>query len=205
MARPSVPTRRADILLAARDVFNARGFAGTRMDDIAKASGISKAALYLQFDGKEALFQALVGELIETMLPQAAPAEFGDMPAEAILRQFIGFMAARLTEPGMAFVPRVIIGEGANFPDLARFYHEHVISHGMGIVERIVEHGIARGEFDCADVPQASRTVIGGVLIAAIWKITFEPIGAEPIEPAAMAQAHADTVLNGLLRRNSAS
>lgn len=205
MPRPSVPTRRADILLAARDVFNVRGFAGTRMDDIAKASGISKAALYLQFDGKEALFQALVAELIETMLPQAAPAEFGDMPAEAILRQLITFMAARLTEPGMAFVPRVIIGEGANFPDLARFYHEHVISRGMGIVERIVNHGIARGEFTCADVPQASRTVIGGVLIAAIWKTTFEPIGAEPIEPAAMAQAHADTVLNGLLRRNSAS
>lgn len=205
MPRPSVPTRRADILLASRDVFNARGFAGTRMDDIAKASGISKAALYLHFDGKDALFQALVAELIETMLPQAAPAEFGDMPAEAILRQFITFMAARLTEPGMAFVPRVIIGEGANFPDLARFYHEHVLSRGMGIVERIVEHGIARGEFDCADVPQACRTVIGGVLIAAIWKVTFEPIGAERIEPAAMAQAHADTVLNGLLRRNSAA
>ncbi|MBA4161489.1 MAG: TetR family transcriptional regulator [Novosphingobium sp.] len=204
MPRPSVPTRRADILRAARDVFNARGFAGTRMDDIARASGISKAALYLQFDGKEALFQALVAELIETMLPHAAPADFGDMPAEVILRQFIAFMAARLTEPGMAFVPRVIIGEGANFPELARFYHDHVISRGMGIVERIVAHGIARGEFVCADVPQACRSVIGGVLIAAIWKTTFEPVGAEPIEPAAMAQAHADTVLNGLLTRNQA-
>ncbi|MBS3928729.1 MAG: TetR/AcrR family transcriptional regulator [Sphingomonadales bacterium] len=204
MPRPPVPTRRADILLAARDVFNARGFAGTRMDDIARASGISKAALYLQFDGKEALFQALVVELIETMLPHAAPAEFGDIPADAILRQFIGFMSARLTEPGMAFVPRVIIGEGANFPDLARFYHDHVISRGTGIVERIVEHGIVRGEFVSADIPQACRTVIGGVLIAAIWKTTFEPVGAEPIEPASMAQAHADTVLNGLLTRNHA-
>lgn len=205
MPRPSVPTRRADILLAARDVFNARGYSGTRMDDIAKASGISKAALYLQFDSKEALFQALVVELIETMLPQAAPADFGDLPASAILRQFIGFMSIRLTEPGMAFVPRVIIGEGANFPDLARFYHDHVISRGMGIVERIIDHGIARGEFACVDVPQACRTVIGGVLIAAIWKTTFEPVGAVPIEPDSMAQTHADTVLNGLLTRNRAS
>ncbi|MFO1256066.1 MAG: TetR/AcrR family transcriptional regulator [Sphingomonadaceae bacterium] len=202
MPRPTVPTRRADILLAARDVFNARGFAGTRMDDIASAAGLSKAALYLQFDGKEALFEALVAELIETMLPQAAPAHFGDTPAEAILRQFIAFMADRLTEPGMAFVPRVIIGEGANFPDLARFYHDHVISRGMQIVERIVAHGVGRGEFVCADVPQACRTIIGGVLIAAIWKTTFEPVGAEPIEPGAMAAAHADTVLKGLLTRN---
>lgn len=198
MARPSVPSRRADILLAARDVFNARGFAATRMDDIAAAVGISKAALYLQFSGKDALFQALVNELIEAMLPQAAPADFGDLPAEAILRQFIAFMAMRITQPEMAFVPRVVIGEGANFPDLARFYHEHVISRGIGIVERILRHGIARGEFACDDLGQACRTIIGGVLIAAIWKTTFEPVGAEVLDPQAMAAAHADTVLNGL-------
>ena len=203
MPRPAVPTRRADILLAARDVFNVRGYAGTRMDDIARAAGISKAALYLQFDGKEALFQALVIELIETMLPQAAPADFGDLPAETILRQFIGFMAARLTEPGMAFVPRVIIGEGANFPDLARFYHDHVIARGMAIVERIVRHGIARGEFVSNDPVQACRSIIGGVLIGAIWRTTFEPVGAEPIDPAVMARSHADTLLNGLLARTS--
>ena len=57
-------------------------------------------------------------------------------------------MADRLTEPGMAFVPRVIIGEGANFPDLARFYHDHVISRGMQIVERIV----ARAELVTSDI-----------------------------------------------------
>lgn len=205
MARPTVPTRRADILLAARDVFNARGFAGTRMEDIAKAAGLSKAALYLQFASKEALFEALVGELIETMLPQAAPAEFGDLEAEQILRGMIAFMAQRLTEPGMAFVPRVIIGEGAMFPDLARFYHDHVIANGLGLIERIIRHGIARGEFVCADIAQASRSVIGGVLIGVIWKTTFEPVGAQPLDPATMAQAHADTILNGLLTRKEAA
>ena len=109
--------------------------------------------------------------------------------------------AGRLTEPRMAFVPRVIIGEGALFPELARFYHDHVIAHGLGLVERIIAHGVTRGEFACEDLPQASRSVIGGVLIAAIWKTTFEPVGAEPLDPAAMAQAHADTLLNGLLVR----
>lgn len=201
MPRPSVPTRRADVLLAARDVFAAHGFSGTRMDDIAKAVGISKAALYLQFSSKEALFEAMVSELIEATLPQAAPPDFGESSAEQILRGFLSFMAARLTEPEMAFVPRIIIGEGAKFPDLARFYHDHVIGSGLGLVERIIRHGIARGEFVCRDVEQASRTVIGGVLVAAIWKATFEPIGAKAIDPATMAAAHADTVLGGLLVR----
>ncbi len=201
MPRPSVPTRRADILLAARGVFSLRGFSGTRMDDIAKSVGISKAALYLQFASKEALFEALVTELIESMLPQSVPADFGSIPAADILRGFVAFMAERLTVPEMAFVPRVIIGEGAMFPELARFYHDQVISRGLGLVERIIAHGTERGEFACDDPVQTSRTVIGGVLIAAIWKTTFEPIGAAILEPAAMAQAHADTVLNGLLVR----
>jgi AcrR family transcriptional regulator len=205
MARSKPPSRRADVLLAARDAFNARGFAGARMDDIAKAVGISKATLYLDFPSKLALFEALVGELIEAMLPRAVPAEFGDTPAEAILRQFIGFATARLTSAEMAFVPRVIIGEGANFPELARFYHAHVITRGLTIVERIIQHGIARGEFACADLTQAGRTLIGGVLLTAIWKITFEPAGAEPIDPEAMARAHADTLLNGLLARKEAA
>ncbi|MFM5953032.1 MAG: TetR family transcriptional regulator [Novosphingobium sp.] len=201
MPRPAVPSRRADILLAARDVFSARGFSGTRMDDIARAVGISKAALYLQFASKEAMFEALVTELIERMLPQAAPADFGDVPAAEILRRFTGFMADRLIQPEMAFVPRVIIGEGANFPELARFYHDHVIARGMGIVERIMRHGVARGEFTCPDVAQAGRTLIGGMLIGAIWQTVLVPAGAEPLDPAAMARAHADTVLNGLLVR----
>lgn len=205
MARPSVPTRRADILLAARTVFSVRGFSATRMDDIAKAAGLSKGALYLQFPSKEALFEALVTQLIETMLPQAAPAEFGDMPAERILRDFLAFIASRMTEPDTAFVPRVIIGEGAIFPGLARFYHDHVLVRVIDLVGRIVRHGIARGEFAACDVPQAARSIIGAVMIAAIWKSTFEPIGADPIDAAAMATAHADIILNGLILRKDAA
>ena len=173
------------------------------MDDIAKPLGISKAALYLQFASKEALFEAMVEELIEAMLPRAVPADFGDMPAEAILRQFIQFMSARVMDREMAFLPRVIIGEGANFPELARFYHSHVITRGMTILERILQHGIDRGEFACDNIGQACRTIIGGVLIGAIWKTTFEPVGAEALAPEMVAASHADTVLNGLRIRST--
>jgi AcrR family transcriptional regulator len=205
MARTKPPSRRADLLAAAREAFNARGFAGARMDDIARAVGISKAALYLDFPSKQALFEALTGELIETMLPEAVPEHFGDLPGEVLLRGFIAVMTQRIASEEMAFVPKVIIGEGMNFPELARFYHGHVIARGLGAIERIVAHGVARGEFTCADLPQAARSVVGAVLLAAIWKITFEPVGAAPLDPAAMAQAHADILLNGLKVRKEAA
>lgn len=197
MARPTSPTRRADILAAARDAFNARGFAGARMDDIAAAIGISKATLYLQFASKEALFQALTSELIEATFPEAAPADLGDIAADQLLTRFIATMARRLVSPEMAFVPRVIIGEGMNFPELARFYHDKVIGRGLGIVEAIIRHGVARGEFACADPHLACRTVVGGILLSALWRMVFEPVGAEVLDIEAMARAHTATILDG--------
>lgn len=205
MPRPSVPTRRADILKAAQGVFNARGFAGARMEDVARAVGVSKATIYLQFSSKEALFEALVTEVIEATLPAAAPAEFGAMPAPALIEGFVATMAERLTSPDVAFVPRVIIGEGANFPELARFYHDHVVARGMGVVEAIIRHGVSRGELVCDDPPMAARTLIGGLLLGAVWKMVFEPVGAEPLDPARLARVHARTLLDGLLTRKDAA
>ena len=205
MPRPSVPTRRADILKAAQAVFNARGFAGARMEDVAGAVGVSKAAIYLQFSSKETLFEALVTEVIEATLPAAAPPEFGTLPAPALIEHFVATMAERLTSPDVAFVPRVIIGEGANFPELARFYHDHVIARGMGVVEAIIRHGVTRGELACDDPPMAARSLIGGLLLGAVWKMVFEPVGAEPLDPARLARVHARTVLDGLLTRKDAA
>ncbi|GAA4772110.1 TetR/AcrR family transcriptional regulator [Novosphingobium ginsenosidimutans] len=201
MARPSAPIDRDQLLAMARAEFNARGFAAARMEDIARAGRISKAALYLRFPSKEAIFVEAVRDLIERTLPELLPAEFGDVPAEALLRQFLPLAFMRLTEPEFAFVPRVIIGEGANFPELARFYHDEVIQRVLDMMAGLIRHGVARGEFACANPELACRTIAGGAIFAALWRVVFEPVGAEPIDPLQLAQAHADTVLAGLLAR----
>jgi hypothetical protein len=73
-ARPSTRAaraaeRRAAIVDAALDEFTARGFAATRLDDVAKRAGVAKGTIYLHFADKEALFQELVrSALVPTML-----------------------------------------------------------------------------------------------------------------------------------------
>lgn len=201
MPRPTPPNRRAEILAAARDTFNARGFAGARLDDIARAVGVSKAALYLQFASKEAIFAAAVRELIERTLPQIVPPVLDDVPAPALLRRFIVFAFERLSSSEMAFVPRVIIGEGMNFPDLARFYHDEVVNRILATTETIIRHGMARGELACARPDLACRSVAGGIVFGALWKTVFEPVGGAPLDIPAMAEVHADTLLGGLLPR----
>src|SRR5712671_5327366 len=52
--------RREAILAAALDEFSARGFAATRLDDVAKRADVAKGTIYLYFADKEALFQELI-------------------------------------------------------------------------------------------------------------------------------------------------
>ena len=93
------------------------------------------------------------------------------------------------------------MGEGRNFPELARFYHETALICVLGAVERLIIHGVGRGEFTCADPKMASRTVASGIIFAALWRNVFEPVGAEPMDIDWMAQCHAELILAGLQKR----
>jgi AcrR family transcriptional regulator len=204
MARVTPSDRRARILAAARDTFAQRGFAGARMDDIAVAVGISRSALYSMFDTKEALFRALVTGLIAEVLPVLVPDDFGGAPADKLLRGFIRAAFIRLTSNDLAFLPRLIIGEGLAFPDLVRFYHDEGIVRVLGVIERLIAYGVERGEFTCPEPALAARSVAGGIILSALWRIVFEPVGGAPIDVPRMAEIHAEMMLQGLIARDGA-
>jgi AcrR family transcriptional regulator len=73
MARPSDPALRQRILDAAQQVFEQKGFAATRMNDIAAAAGVSVGSIYLHFKTKEALCAALTDGFNHRVLREALP------------------------------------------------------------------------------------------------------------------------------------
>lgn len=205
MPRVTPADRRDRIIDAARAEFATRGFAAARMEDVGKRVGISRAALYLAFESKEALFRALVCEVITEMMPALLPGDYGTLPAPALLRAFVKNAMKRMASPDMAFLPRLIVGEGRNFPELARFYHETATICVLGAVERLIIHGIERGEFACADAKMAAHSVTGGIVHAALWRSVFEPVGADVLDVDWLAECHAGLVLAGLGRHPSTS
>ena len=66
------------------------------------------------------------------------------------------------------------------------------------MIEAIIARGMASGEFRAVDPGLAARSVAGGILFAALWRTIFEPIGAAPVDIAALAASHADVLVNGL-------
>ena len=198
MPRRTPADRLDKILTSAQQVFAARGYAAARLEDVAAGAGISKASLYLHFPDKAALFQGLIDRLLAANLPTLLPPLPDDVPVAPMLRRFIETGMQLLTQGDISFLPRLVIGEGGNFPEIARAYHDRAISTVLGLLESLIRHGEARGEFRRCDAASVAKSIAGGVVLSAIWKTVFEPVGAIPLDPVAMAQSHADLVLRGL-------
>lgn len=197
-------TRRKDarpreILEAALDVFAERGFAAARLDEVATRAGVSKGTLYLYFPSKEDLFRSVVRELL---LPNIAAAEQRLAQhrgsAADLLRTLVMSLGRAIAETRLGAIPKLIIAESVNFPDLAAFYHDEVIRRGAGIVAGIVRRGIAAGEFRPVQPEQVFPEIVGPLLVLAVWKHGFERAGVAPLPAEAMLASHVDFVLRGL-------
>ena len=191
--------RPQEILNAALAQFVETGFAGTRLDDVARRAGLSKAAIYLYFDDKLSLFQGVVRQAItanlmtvETMLA----AHRG--PVADLLPRILEFMAGRIEDTPMASIAKLVIAESRAFPEIGQFYLKEVIGRGLPLLEGLIARGIKQGEFRKVDPAMTVRSLIGAMLLAGLWRTVFEPIGAEKLDVRAMARHHADLMLHAL-------
>ncbi|MBN9516045.1 MAG: TetR/AcrR family transcriptional regulator [Alphaproteobacteria bacterium] len=191
--------RPQEILNAALAQFVETGFAGTRLDDVARRAGLSKAAIYLYFDDKLSLFQGVIRQAItanlmtvETMLA----AHRG--PVAELLPRILEFMAGRIEDTPMASIAKLVIAESRAFPEIGQFYLKEVIGRGLPLLEGLIARGIKQGEFRKVDPAMTVRSLIGAMLLAGLWRTVFEPIGAEKLDVRAMARHHADLMLHAL-------
>ena len=194
--------RPAEIVAAALDVFAARGFAATRLEDVATRAGVSKGTLYLYFKNKEELFKAVVRQ---EMLPNLAFAEAQlagtTSTTEELLRGLVTRMVSVVAGTQLGAIPKLIISEAGNFPDLARFYVDEVVNRGLRMMRAILERGVARGEVRAIDVEAAPPIIAGPFLLIALWKNVLEPHAQSKIDPARFVETNLDVLLNGLLRK----
>ncbi|HXC56990.1 MAG TPA: TetR/AcrR family transcriptional regulator [Rhizomicrobium sp.] len=192
--------RPVEILDAALKVFAEKGFAAARMEDIARAAGVTKGTIYLYFENKEAVFKSLVREEIGRALGNVtADVAAFEGSARFLLRLVMTTMFGVLIDSNKVALPKIVIAESANFPWLAEFYRFEVIERGLGLLTGLIERGIARGEFR-ADLPpqHIARLCIAPALLSAIWRVTFSHLDPEPYDFKGLIAAHLDVLFRGL-------
>ncbi len=191
--------RPREILEAALDLFSERGFSATRLEDVASRAGLSKASIYLYFNDKTSLLKAVVESVASPNLALAGNLVAAHQgPVAPLLRQLLGLIAGRMRETRLPDLIKLVISESRAHPELGRFYLEQVIGKAMPMFQSLIERGIASGEFRAVDARLTVKCLIGPMLLGAIWKSVFEPIGAEPLDIEALARHQGDLIITAL-------
>jgi AcrR family transcriptional regulator len=192
-ARPS------EILAAAMETFVEHGYAATKLEDVAKRAGVTKGTLYIYFESKEALFKAVVRESIVPILATAEllAQDQGADPA-LLLRQLVEHWWEAMGPSGLGGLPKLVMSEATNFPELAQFWYDEVVRRGREIFAQVLRRGMELGQFRKVDVDLAVRMILAPVLMAAIWKHSFLACEKEAFSVEAYLGTSVDIFLRGV-------
>jgi TetR/AcrR family transcriptional regulator len=198
--------RPGELLTAALDLFVEKGYAGTRVEEVAQRAGVSKGTLFLYFASKEELFKAVVRENISGRFDEWN-AEFvlfeGNTPD--MLRYCLFSWWERLGSTKASGIPKLMMSEAQNFPELASFYQAEVMQPGNTLIERILERGVARGEFRAMEIRYGAYLVLAPMLFLAMWQHSLGTCCSNQakLDPQKYLNAQLDMLLHGFSAPNS--
>jgi AcrR family transcriptional regulator len=192
--------RPQELLAAALDLFVERGYASTRLEDVARRAGVSKGTLYLYFTNKEELFKAVVRENIVPALGEAEDiiSTYEGHSADLMRCVVLGWWE-RLGATKVSGIIKLVMAEAGNFPDLARFYQEEVIARSTSMMVSMFDRAMARKEFRPIDVNVMTQVLIAPILMLITWKHSVGPCDMGHLDPMTFLEAFLDMALHGLL------
>src|SRR5436190_23105597 len=180
--------RREKILAAALEEFSARGFAATRLDDVARRAGVAKGTIYLYFRDKESLFQELVRAMLSPVVGALEAAQRADLSARAVAETIADLFVREIFGTRRKDVIRLIIAEGPRFPKLAEFYYREVIERVTAAMRKLMTRAVARGELPHDALARYPQLLIAPALVAVVWGSLFERFAA--VDARELMRAH---------------
>ncbi|WP_353234788.1 TetR/AcrR family transcriptional regulator [Diaphorobacter ruginosibacter] len=196
--------RPGELLEAALDLFVEKGYAATRVEEVAARAGVSKGTLFLYFPSKEELFKAVVRENIS--------GRFGEW--EQTLASFTGTCSEMIEYAFSAWWERIgstkanglgklMVSEANNFPEIAQFYRTEVVLPGQELIRRIFRRGIESGEFRDIDLEYAIYLVQAPLMQLDLMNSSrvICVVNPDNFDPHKYLKMHADNLLAGLRPR----
>jgi AcrR family transcriptional regulator len=187
--------RRQAIVTAALEEFCARGFAATRLDDVAARAGVAKGTIYLHFDDKEALFREIVATMLVPLVTVLEEAPPPDVSIRAVIGHFFEAFVQEIYSTQRRNVLRLVMTEGPRFPELAQFYYRNVVERALTAMRALLARAKERGELADDTLIRFPQLIIAPGLVAIIWSGLFDRFA--PLDVDAMMRAHLDTLFDG--------
>jgi len=209
MSAPSpTPTRQRrkearpqELLDAALALFVEKGYAATRSEEVARRAGVSKGTLYLYYPSKEVLLKAVIRHNLAALIAEGI--ELVDA-FEGSTSELITLMMRtwwhRVNNTPASGIFKIMMSEACNFPELAAFYSEEVITPAEAMIRRALERGVARGEFRTIALDEITLVLSAPILFMALHKHSLGACGVAGLvrDGNCVVDTHIDLVLNGL-------
>ncbi|MCJ0762291.1 TetR/AcrR family transcriptional regulator [Variovorax terrae] len=200
--------RPGELLDAALELFVEKGFAATRSEEVAARAGVSKGTLFLYFPSKEELFKAVIRENISGRFKEWNE-EFDSFEGSTadMLRYCLAIWWERVGATKASGITKLMISEAQNFPDIAAFYQHEVVEPGQDLMRRILQRGVARGEFEIPDLDYAIYGIVAPMVFLIMSRHslgTCVPAG-RMLDPERYIAAQVNTLLHGLCRQPAPS
>ena len=194
--------RPQELLDAALALFVEKGFAATRSEEIAARAGVAKGTLYRYYPSKDELFKAMVRDNLSVHIAEStALAAQYEGPIAGLLGQMMRDWWAKVGRGNAGVVCKIMMVEARNFPELARFYVDEVITPSKQLIGSLIERGIRSGEFRPVIIEATVHVLIAPMLHMLLHEHSFgehdtchETLSAEELLDAQMA-----LLLHGLL------
>jgi AcrR family transcriptional regulator len=182
--------RPAELLEAALEQFYRVGFSAAKIEEIARAAGVTVGTVYRYFPSKEALFLAVVERHLDASWSRGREiAEaYGSMTAREVVALLLDRWEAVLREPGPRRIAVVVMREAPLFPDAVALYEAELLAKGRLSIERALRHGIERGEFPLLPIEATARVLIGAPLEQLLWNETFAAQGEPGVQTALLVR-----------------
>lgn len=206
MAEPRFQRRKedrpAEITEAALEAFAEKGYAATKVDDVAKRAGVSKGLLYLYFKTKEDLFKAVIKSFVSPRIDALiSNIEDTELSAEAFIRgPFLAFAKSIPKSPVRVLI-RLMIAEGPKHPDLVRWYWENVVSRAIEALRSLIRKGIDNGEFRESALLEFPQLLVSPVFFATVFSLVFKK--QTTLDTDRFIEAHVSMVLDSIRVRGS--
>jgi AcrR family transcriptional regulator len=192
--------RPQEILEAALKLFAEKGYSATKVDDIARAAGVTCGTPYLYFTNKEEIFKALIREYL---LPRL---QLGDSllhehqgPARDLFIALMKLWWDLLGSTTLSALPKIMVSEARNFPDVAAMYHEQFALRCNTLIRQVLEYGMARGEFRPLDLDITSHVLMAPYVQIMIAQHCGLPHCLQNHSPDEFLEKVADLLLGGLV------
>jgi TetR/AcrR family transcriptional regulator, cholesterol catabolism regulator len=192
--------RRRAMIIAAAEVFRARGFSDASLNEISTLIGVERASLYYYFGSKEQLFRAVILESTESVVAQAAAISKGQGSCRSRLTAIISHVVNSFNEyyPSMHIFVREDMrrvksrGEAQAHTEQLRL--ADLADQYMSTLEDLIKAGVSAGEFRDVGDPRVAALVIQGSLN---WMHRwYDP--AATVDTAGLIDAFVTILLDGM-------